>query len=636
MSSLGSNEKAAVTGDMVQVRRLDADLATTDMTSRDQHRRRLLYNIVLTALLLGLVHICNTPLWRLSSLNVFRSDIDRIDVNDNNIKLDSPDIFDWKTHPPSKALNWTECYGRFQCARLTVPLLYSEPSGDEGAIALIRSPSKYPQSHEKYRGPVLFNPGGPGDSGIQLILFLERAFRTILSDGFDLVGFDPRGVGFTTPALSVFEDQVEGGTFYLQFPTHVDTWPSTLGESYARARVLANLVEDRAQFIAEHVSTPLMARDMLSIVDASGQDQLQYWGFSYGTVLGATFSAMFPDKIGRIVLDGVLDMEDYYNGTWAKNLQDADAVLADIYQACVVAGPSRCPIYENSTSLIQARVDHLLESLKSTPLAYYDHLDGTWEILDYGLARNIIFTTLYRTHSDGARLTRALAALERGDPSELYMLSLRRLFNALAQCNCPNPGEAPVRFGGAYEIMYAIQCGDAVDREEDLEGLHTAYDKMAKESTFAATWPARVFCSAWKLRSKERFKGSFERNTSHPLLLIGNRADPVTPLANAHKLSKSFRDSVVLTQNASGHCSASATSLCTMKAVREYFIHGTLPEKNTVCETESSIFSDKQPNLDALSMEDRELLEASRMLQEHHFLSPSLLKGGYLNSLNLL
>ena len=89
-----------------------------------------------------------------------------------------------------------------------------------------------------------------------------------------------KGIGATTPTLSVFDDQVESGKFLVQFPLNLNSSPSALGEAYSRANILANLVADRARFVAERVSTPIVARDMLSIVKAFGRDKLQYWGFS--------------------------------------------------------------------------------------------------------------------------------------------------------------------------------------------------------------------------------------------------------------------------------------------------------------------------------------------------------------------
>ncbi|EJC98089.1 alpha/beta-hydrolase [Fomitiporia mediterranea MF3/22] len=597
-----------------------------NMTRRERRRSRRFHHFALLTVLLVFIHYWRSNTW--FPLSVGPKGGDEKPGNVEN----APYWFNWTAQRPSKALNWTDCYERFQCARLTVPMLYDEPSGEEAAVALVMSPSIYPPGHEKYRGPILFNPGGPGGSGVETVLLLEEAFRTILSDGFDLVGFDPRGVGFTTPSLTAFADRVEAGKFFSQFPLDLNASMSSLGEAYARGKILSNLVKDRARYVAERVSTPLVARDMLSIVKAFGQDKIQYWGFSYGTVLGATFAAMFPDNVGRLIIDGVVDTEDYYKGAWGNNLRDTDKALQVFYQSCVAAGPSKCPLYENSTSLVQARVERVLNKLKSAPIPVYGSLFDApieFSVIDYGVVRNVILVILYNLHALGRFLAETLSDLEDGHADLLHFISVRRVFDQLMKCDCPAPGEAPAPFSGFYETTYSIACGDAVDRDDDLESVRQAFDEMAKMSSFAPSWPHGVACAVWELRSKERFNGSFEQTTSHPLLLIGNTADPVTPVWNAHKVSKWFKDSVVLTQDSPGHCSIAAASLCTIKAVQDYFIDGTLPEEGKVCDVQSSIFGEKEFSLDTLGVEDRKLMEAAQKLQENYFV-PVIGGGGVL------
>ncbi|KAI5122028.1 hypothetical protein M0805_008019 [Coniferiporia weirii] len=534
-------------------------------------------------------------------------------------------VFKWTNHIPSAELNWTRCYEDYQCARLSVPLDYSAPLGETAAIALIKSASKYSPGDKQYRGPILFNPGGPGGSGISALLGRASLFREILGEGFDLIGFDPRGVGHTSPFVSAFSTSVEAGAFFIGEKGNINVSTSALGDSVAQGRILERLIVDRARRAAEHVSTPTVARDMMSIVHAAGQEKLQYWGFSYGTVLGATFAALFPDNVGRVVIDGVVDSENYFADLWSNNLRDTDAALLDIFQSCVEAGPAKCALFENSTALVQARVDRILNGLRTQPVMVYDPspepYGDTYGTVDFSLAKYVVFSVLYRTHAIGAHLVDALAALERGNGSAVYALSQRRGLDALMACDCATPGEqgetAP---SGGREAGVSIACGDVVGGHESLDELRLGYEEMAETSTFADTWLSRSRCSGWDFRAKDRFNGTFEKATSFPLLLIGNVADPVTPLWNAHKMSKGFKDSVVLTQNSSGHCSISATSLCTVRAIRAYFQDGTLPEAGTVCETESSIFGGGlSVNTNALNEEDRRLLQASQMLQESYF-----------------
>jgi len=314
-----------------------------------------------------------------------------------------------------------------------------------------------------------------------------------------------------------------------------------------------------------------------------------------------------------------VDSENYYATLWSNNLRDTDAVLHNIYDACVAAGPTKCPIYENSTSLIETRVNTLLTKLKTKPIPFFEKSSGKYAVVDYSQAKGAIFTVLYRPHSSGRNLTVALAELEKGNAEPIWRLS-NRVVDSAETFTCSCPAVPPVPFAQGSENTLSVACGDGPAVREDVEELREFYDEMAESSMFAESWWIHLGCSGWKIPGNEQFTGSFKKNTSYPLLLIGNTADPVTPLWNAHKMSKGFNGSVVLTQNSPGHCSSSATSLCTTKAVRAYFRDGTLPNEGTVCEVESSIFDDEKGlDLRGMSVEDQELLKASRGMQENYF-----------------
>ncbi|KAJ3503511.1 hypothetical protein NLJ89_g8398 [Agrocybe chaxingu] len=225
--------------------------------------------------------------------------------------------FDWNSLTPSTSLNWVSCYTQFtQCARFSVPLDYSNPSAGSAALALIRLPSPLGLSGAPgYRGPVLFNPGGPGISGVETALALGGNIQGVFGDEFDLVSFDPRGVGHSTPAISVFTSDFDRATFNFgaTFLNTEATSRQSLPERWAQVQVLGSLARDRQGDVIAHMTTDNVARDMLRIVEAHGRDKLQYWGISYGSVLGSAFAALFPDKVERLVIDGLLDLEGYYN-----------------------------------------------------------------------------------------------------------------------------------------------------------------------------------------------------------------------------------------------------------------------------------------------------------------------------------
>jgi len=166
------------------------------------------------------------------------------------------------------------------------------------------------------------------------------------------------------------------------------------------------------------------------------------------------------------------------------------------------------------------------------------------------------------------------------------------------------------------EADAAIACSDPEYLERGLEEVKMVYERLKKDSQFGEFWLANVRCSGWKIRPVERFSGPLGGNTSHPILLIGNTADPVTPLEAAKRMSPYFPGSVVLTQNSTGHCSLSAPSTCTAKYVREYFFSGKLPPAGEVCQEDYPMFSDP-PSKDKMfagTMSSEE--EAERTLRE--------------------
>ncbi|EJC97829.1 uncharacterized protein FOMMEDRAFT_149336 [Fomitiporia mediterranea MF3/22] len=500
--------------------------------------------------------------------------------------------FNWTNLTPSTSLNWTNCYDAFQCARLAVPMLYSDPSGPQAAVALIKLPSNLSTTDENYKGPILFNPGGPGGSGVNFILETGAVLSTIIGPEFDLIGFDPRGVGFTTPPLSVFADSVEAGAFYTQRVLDVNATASSLGRSFVQTTLLGKLVEERAKDVAKMVSTPTVAQDMLSIMNATGQDKLQYWGFSYGTVLGATFASMFPDKIGRVIIDGVVDSEAYYMGNWTGMLLDTTKAYTTILDACVQAGPSLCPIFENTTAQVHSRIENLVNKLRAEPVLLFNTSAVNSAIIDYATVRNQILGALYSPYVDGALLTEALALLEQGNASLIITDSFGSAASQFLEDECPAQTGQPF-VASLSEILSTIMCGDIVtDDVQTIDYARSALEIGSKLSPeFAGTWFANQLCSGWTLRAEDRFNGSFVKNTSYPLLFIGNTADPVTPLANAMKMSKGFENSVLLTQNSSGHSSLAAASPCTFQAVSAYFANGTLPKEGTICQIVNTIFN---------------------------------------------
>ncbi|KAK0436830.1 Alpha/Beta hydrolase protein, partial [Desarmillaria tabescens] len=267
---------------------------------------------------------------------------------------------------PTGDLSWTDCYTGFQCTRFQVPIDYSNEDRDKAALAVIKYSAV---SETDYRGTVLMNPGGPGASGVAIMVSLGSLLASIIGNQYDIVSFDPRGVGNSTPRAEFFLSKEER-SLWLANPDHWVAIPSAdqIPHLWASAMVLAELAKERDNGILNYVSTDNIARDMLRISEAAGQEKLQYWGFSYGTVLGATFATMFPDKVERIVLDGVLDMDGWYSNDWRNELVDTDKVMQSFFDGCAAAGPDACAFYAPTAEEISNNLDSIYESLVTQPV----------------------------------------------------------------------------------------------------------------------------------------------------------------------------------------------------------------------------------------------------------------------------
>ncbi|KAJ7838606.1 Alpha/Beta hydrolase protein [Mycena olivaceomarginata] len=508
------------------------------------------------------------------------------------------DNFLWNQLTPSQDLQWVPCYSIFQCTRLEVPFDYSDPNVGTAALAVIRLPANV--SGTDYQGPILFNPGGPGGSGVDSLVENAANFQVVFGSEltkYDIVSFDPRGVRYSTPQASFFQTQVER-----------DLWNA--GSAHLLGAIAAQ--RDTSQ-ILKYLTTDNVARDMLLMTQKFGFEKLKYYGTSYGSVIGATFAAMFPDKIERILIDGVVDPEAWFSANLTIESTDTDKALQTFFDGCAAAGPDLCAFYKPTAAEVAERLTTLTESVRRTPIPA---LASTgYGLVDYSLLRNTIFKSLYAPYEWFPALAQGMAALERGDGTTLYSISLQQ--GTPFQDDCTTNSTATPTDDAAI----AIQCGDAVEVKDSVQEVTDFYRNAARTSKFAEFFvgSSRVSCSGWQVYREDRFNGPVAAaNTSFPLLLTTTSADPVTPKAGALRVQAAFPGSGLLTQDSPGHTSNTAPSLCTIGYFRQYFFNGTLPPPGTVCPVEVPLFGAPAnfTSKRALSADDKEVLAAMKAISE--------------------
>ncbi|KAF4596829.1 hypothetical protein EYR40_007482 [Pleurotus pulmonarius] len=484
----------------------------------------------------------------------------------------------WDQLETSTQLKWTDCYNNSQCSRFQVPLNYSNPDGETASIAMIRVPSPLAGT-DQYRGPILLNPGGPGGSGVELVAGAGEVLSQLLGPRFDVVSFDPRGVGFSTPRASFFPTEAQRQLWGSPAFDVINATSDGLARIWARAQITGALAaqQDQKHPLFEHFNTENTARDMLRMVEAHEEEKLQYWGFSYGTVLGATFASLFPDRVERVV-----DSENYFATLWSNNLLDSDKAMQTFFDGCFEGGPDLCPFYEPSPKAIERKLDELTRSIFLRPVPVMTNI--SYGLVDYARLRATIAQSFYSPYSDFPRLARGLADLVHGNGTALYQMLEMPVFD----CSCGTP----VPLQPITDARIVISCTDGQEIRDTVDDLEIYVRELLRQSQWGEVWATlRIACTAWPKQAKRHFRGPFIGNTSHPILWIGNTADPVTPIASAHKMAQGYPGSVVLTQDSSGHSSIAAPSTCTTRYVRDYFVNGTMPAEGIVCPVLAPVFS---------------------------------------------
>ncbi|KAJ7290748.1 Alpha/Beta hydrolase protein [Mycena rebaudengoi] len=482
------------------------------------------------------------------------------------------EIFRWDHLRPSTDLKWVDCYSIFQCARLEVPLDYSDRNVGNAALAVIRLPANV--SKEEYRGPVLFNPGGPGGSGVDALVGIGSSFRVLFGNQYDIVSFDPRGVSYSTPIATFFKTNAERALWNAATPPEGSL---------------------NASGIFKYMTTDNVARDMLLINQKLGFERLKYYGVSYGSALGATFAALFPDKVERIIIDGVLDVNAWFKANLTIEATDADKVLQAFFDGCAAAGPELCAFYKPVLAALTA-------SIRAKPVPVIT--PTFYGVVDYTVLRLTLFDSFKMPYDLFPTVAESLAALESGNGT---------LFTNDTVPFHLNSNEANI----------AVQCSDAEEVTDSIEQFTAFVNNAAKTSQFAEFLVdyLRVNCDGWQIHRKGRFLGPVAAaHTRVPLLIVTTTADPVTPGAGALNTLAGFPGSVLLTQDSPGHTSLTTPSLCTLDYFRQYLENGTLPEPGTVCPVEATLFgvpgNSTAIRRATLSTEDEQALAALKSISD--------------------
>jgi pimeloyl-ACP methyl ester carboxylesterase len=259
-------------------------------------------------------------------------------------------------------IDWEPCEPGFECAKVPVPLDWSDPTGEQIELAVIRYPATKP---DERIGSMFVNPGGPGDTGVGSVLDSSSELSESGDGRFDIVSWDPRGTHGSSP-MHCFDDDAEEAAFWRDVVV-----PYTDDQSAAFQLKMEDLAQRCGEEMGEllsHISTADTARDLDRLRELSGEDQLTYVGFSYGSMLGQTYANMFPERVRAMMLDGIVDAVEYTASAEARaanNASSTDEVFDAFAELCDEAGPSRCALAGHPGQTAAQRVDQLFETLRT-------------------------------------------------------------------------------------------------------------------------------------------------------------------------------------------------------------------------------------------------------------------------------
>lgn len=456
----------------------------------------------------------------------------------------------------AQQLDWTTC-GDLECATAVVPLDWDDPDGDTVTLAV----NRHKAAGDRI-GSLLINPGGPGGSGIDALssIALPR-FGNEVVERYDLIGFDPRGVAASTPVTCVdgpAMDQIVSTDFDFATDAGIAAAEQAYGE-------FGSACLTHTGPVLEHVDTVSAARDMDVLRTALGDETLTYVGYSYGTQLGATYAALFPDKVGRLVLDGALDptlsTQELSEGQAAGFESALRAYVTDCQ-----AGAD-CPL-TGSVDDGLAQVEKLLDSARTSPLPTV-----TDRRLTGALAFSGIALPLYDEGS-WTYLTMGLdSALNDHDGSVLLQLA-DLYFDRDADGTYASNSTA---------AFWSIGCADdrATTDVAEMREQAAAIEAVAPTVGYFFGFGG-VICAQWPVPEAGGLD-DYSAEGAAPILVVGTTNDPATPFAWAEGLANTLSSGTLLTYEGEGHTAYGRSNACILDSVDAYLIHGTVPPEGTRC-----------------------------------------------------
>ena len=443
----------------------------------------------------------------------------------------------------------------FECGRTEVPISYDEPKGATLPLFLV----KVVMAGQTDRiGSLVVNPGGPGASGADAAIGLALSLPAEVMSRFDIVGFDPRGVGLSTPVECISDDMKERLVASEPRPTTEDQ----LDDAFTLTKQVADGCAKEYGDALGTFNTVDTARDMEQLRQSLGDDKLTYLGYSYGTTLGSTYAELFPEKTRALVLDGAVD-PDTDQKTDAEESAKAFEAGFDAFAANCVGLIAGCPVGANPRQF----VTDLLAQAAQAPIPSSE--SGETRQATPGVVMTAVQAALYDTAS-WPQLAQGLAAAQKGDAKALF--SLADSYSGRLEDGT---------YSNLLDANLAINCADTEEKYTESEIRTLVADWSQKYPLFGAGSAVGLYtCSVWKAHRTplpER-----DAAGSAAIVVVGNTGDPVTPLPGAQDMADDLDNGHLLIWQGNGHTAYPKTE-CVTAAVDNYLINLMPPADGLTC-----------------------------------------------------
>jgi pimeloyl-ACP methyl ester carboxylesterase len=455
-----------------------------------------------------------------------------------------------------QTVTWSVCGSGFECADIEVPLDWDDPAKDTITIAAKR----YVTEGER-AGTLLINPGGPGASGIEFVGYVPYFFGQSILDTYDVLGFDPRGVGESSPVTCETDAERDASDAKAHAMDDVG-----LAEISADAKAFGEACLENTGDVLGEVDTQSAARDMDVIRQVVGDEKLNYLGFSYGTRLGATYAGIYPENVGKMVLDGAIDLRLTDHEQSMQQAVGFENALRSYVEDCL--GGTDCPL-SGTVDEAMAQVKALLDQTLVNPLPTEDsNRPLTQSLAFYGIAQPLYSLSLW------PQLTGALdGAIIDGDGTAL-------LANADSYNGRNGDGTYADNSGEAFRAINCLDTRGETDRavmDTEAAEIMAAAPTMGEFFTYGG-----LGCAEWPFPQVEQ-DFDLAAAGAPAILVIGTTNDPATPYVWAQGLAEQLDSGVLLTYEGEGHTAYGTSNSCVADTVDEFIVDGTVPEDGRVC-----------------------------------------------------